>query len=85
MQEKHKAALAAIRAEMTIMERLEVHAIEARDLCDIVWATSADSFQKEALSDIEDREYNRAISKATGNYEPPDDTDAWSGGFADNH
>jgi len=69
-------------AHLNIEERLELVAIEMQNLEEL---TVAVPWKRAIFEDIEDREYARARSKATGDYEPPDDPDAWSGGFADNH
>lgn len=74
--------IAQLMAHLTLDERLEMAAIEMDNLEKL---TVAEPFKRSAFEDIEDREYDRAKQKATGNWEPPDDPDAWAGGFADNH
>ncbi len=70
-----------IRERLTLDERLRFAAEEMKALEAL---TVADPYRRSMLEDIEEREYSRAISKATGNYEPPD-APGWEGGFAENH
>jgi len=84
----YKVEMGNLLAQMTLEQRLEMHAIEARNLLGLIYQLALtnprpfDNWAESIFEDIEDREYEDAIAKATGNYEPPDETDAWSGGFA---
>lgn len=76
-----KVELGKIMAHLSVEQRLEWLAIEMQNLESL---TVAEPWKRSILEDIEDREYGRAIVKATGNWEPPDPP-GWEGGFADNH
>ena len=84
----YKVEMGQVLSRMTVEQRLEMHAHEAQNLCSLLYpeiqSRGLRSWNQETFEDIENREYERAISKATGNYEPPDGP-GWEGGFADNH
>ena len=70
-----------IRERLSLDERLRFAAAEMKELESL---TVAEPYRRSMLEDIEDRNYDRAIAKATGNWEPPDPP-GWEGGFAENH
>lgn len=71
-----------------LRRRLEAVALEMRSLWDL--RTTADCTREETIAvndilrDIENYEYDRAIAKARGNWEPPSPP-GFEGGFAENH
>jgi len=72
-----------LMAPLSIKERLELFAIEGEHLNAL--CNFEEGENGEIWDEIIEGEYVTARRKAAGDYEPPDDPDAWSGGFADNH
>ena len=73
--------LGKVTAGLTLDQRLEWMAIEMENIESL---TIAMPWARSIFEDIEEREYKRAIQKATGNWEPRDPP-GWEGGFAENH
>ncbi len=75
-------ALATPATPKTIEERL-LHVAQELRAINLLPLTKE---QNDILTDIDDSNLDRAISKLTGNWDPtPKDEDAWSGGICENH
>jgi hypothetical protein len=79
--------LGRIYAEMTLMQRLEWFALEAHHLDQLteIGKHGIPTMARSAFDDVMDyQDYERAIQKASGNWEPTDPP-GFEGGFAENH
>jgi len=74
-------------AELTDLQKLEIAAKLLSDMQDKYGEEVNFACNEPAgiLEDIREGAFETAIAKASGNWEPPERGDAWSGGFADNH
>ena len=59
--------------------------LRAADIRDWVGLSQEEKTLLSAYDDLLEGEYREAIRWCDGDREPPDDPEAWSGGFAENH
>ena len=71
-----------LMAGWTLLQKIRLAAALAGD----VYARSVvASPEWEALGFILTEDFDKAVKLCDGDLEPPDDPEAWSGGFAENH
>jgi hypothetical protein len=84
---EQRVRLGAAYAGLGIRERFEWVALEMQNLNEILNTYHGDAeevFLNDIYEEIQCEEFQRAIDKLRGNWEPPDPP-GWEGGFADNH
>lgn len=87
MADNWRIELGRIYSGMTLMQRLEWFALEAQNLDQLteLGKHGIPTMARSAFDDVMDyQNYERAIAKARGDWEPPDPP-GFEGGFADNH
>ena len=76
------AEVERLMAEWSLLQRVRLIASLMHECTE---ASEPHTVEWSALGDILGEKYKSAIQRCDGNWEPPDDPEAWSGGFAENH